>query len=84
MGYEKLIFQDLTPIFFISDPSKSPSALECGRPCTEQGALLLIPPSPWGSGRDASAHSSPIYAGERLIRSRWFPGDSAMLALKTP
>jgi hypothetical protein len=43
---------------FISDPSKSPSALECGRPCTEQGTPLLIRPSPWGSGRDAFASRS--------------------------
>ncbi len=53
----------------ISDPSKSPSALECE----------TRPPSPWGSSRDASAHSSPAYAGERLRHSRWFPGAYAML-----
>ena len=68
----------------ISDPSKSPSALECGRPCTEQGTPLFIPPNPWGSGRDAFAHSSPAYAKERLRHSRWFPGAYAMLPSGTP
>jgi hypothetical protein len=59
---------------FISDPSKSPSALECE----------THPPSPWGSGRDVFAHSSPAYAGERLRHSRWFPGAYAMLPSGTP
>jgi hypothetical protein len=58
----------------ISDPSESPSALECE----------THPPSPWGSGRDAFAHSSPAYAGERLRHSRWFPGAYAMLPSGIP
>lgn len=58
----------------ISDPSKSLSALECE----------THPPSPWGSGRDAFAHSFPAYAKERLRHSRWFPGAYAMLPSGTP
>ncbi len=58
----------------ISDPSKSPSALECE----------THPPSPWGSGRDAFTHSSPAETGARLRHSRWFPGAYAMLPSGTP
>ena len=46
----------------ISDPSNSPSALECE----------THPPSPWGSSRDAFAHSLP-HMGRTLEALKMVP-----------